>query len=108
MTIIAPPLADPQEMEKSDRLSFDGMIESLEYRDLKLSANEIFELRNFYTSGTARLADDSADFENYKDLLSFHTGELVDSIFIRKADIPKFGSFRDFLRSLCPIYPFCI
>jgi hypothetical protein len=99
-------LLDPVEMSRLNTQNFNLLVQSLAEVGFDLSATDQQALRQFYDRGTQRLRELPA--EQYEDRLSYATGELVNALTYRgAADVLQFGSFRDFLRSFCPLDPFC-
>jgi hypothetical protein len=98
---------NPVEMSRLNNQQFNLLVESLESVGFTLSATDQQDLQQFYEGGTKRLSQEVPG-EEYGDRLSYATGQLVDKLTYRgAANVPQFGSFRDFLRSFCPLDPFC-
>ena len=98
---------DPVEMSRLNNQNFTDLVSAITQLGFSLSATDRTDLRVFYETGTEKLSD-TVDGEEYGDRLSYATGQLIDKIRyegVQQAGL--FSSFRDFLRSLCPIDPFC-
>jgi len=102
-----PTAVDTRELSRINQQNFNDLVASINEYGYNLSPMDIDELRVFFEQGAERLKTREAE-ENYADVLSFATGQLSNKFaFSTPAEMLRFGNFRDFLRSFCPIDPFC-
>lgn len=98
---------DTEDLTRLNQSYFNDLVGSVTELGFVLSPNDVDQLRKFYDQGAARLRQNAA-IENYEDLLSYATGQLVNRFsFSSPAELLRFDSFRDFLRSFCPLDPWC-
>lgn len=102
-----PAAIDTLELSQVNQYQFSNLVDSISQYDYHLSPHDLIELRAFFDKGTDRLKR-TVLAENYEDILSYATGQLANKFaFSTPAEMRAFGSFRDFLRSFCPLDPFC-
>lgn len=102
-----PTAVDTQELSRINQQNFNDLVASINEYGYNLRSGDIDELRVFFDRGAEQLKT-REPIENYEDLLSFATGQLANKFaFSTPAEMARFSSFRDFLRSFCPLDPFC-
>jgi hypothetical protein len=96
-----------QELTELTNRAYNQLVTSITDLGYVLSDDNLQDLRVFYETGIKKLKE-TAPEENFEDLLSFSTGQLVDKFVLSDpSEIALFDSFKGFLRSFCPIDPFC-
>jgi hypothetical protein len=95
------------EQNRSNNLSFDQLVQDISDLGISLSGSDKNELREFYLGG-AEAINNRFSPDQYFRRLEYATGQLLNQIrYAGIKEINNFNSFRDFLRSLCPLDPFC-
>jgi hypothetical protein len=99
---------DPVEMSRINNQNFQDLTAAITDLGIHLSGDDLSDLYVFYHHGTIALNEKAEHEKQYSDLLSYATGQLIDKIrYSGVQNTRAFSRFGDFLRSLCPIDPFC-
>jgi hypothetical protein len=96
-----------EDQEQLYQSAFSGLLSAVTAYGYELSSSDTKELESFFARGAEKLRKTTEE-ENYEEALSFATGQLANRFsYHEPSEANNFATFRDFLRSFCPLDPFC-